>query len=202
MPPEAAYLPPNTAFTLAAGPGRGSATWALCFAPARTGTAARLLPGDRITPETRGSGATERLVRPILMGQHEDEAESLLVTEVQTPAGNWSSYPPHKHDRDALPDESYLEETYYHRIDPPQGFGLQRIYTDDRSLDETLASATASRAGATRLPPGRGAARLPTLLPQRDGRPEARWAFHNDPDHAWRWRPRRRRAEQTPGDPR
>ena len=66
-------------------------------------------------------------------------AERLLVTEVITPSGHWSSYPPHKHDRDALPDESYLEETYYHRVAPAYGFGIQRVYTDDRSLDETVA---------------------------------------------------------------
>ena len=63
----------------------------------------------------------------------------MLVVEVITPGGNWSSYPPHKHDRDALPNKSYLEETYYHRLKPAQGFALQRVYTDDRSLDETLA---------------------------------------------------------------
>ena len=65
-------------------------------------------------------------------------AESLLVVEVITPSGNWSSYPPHKHERDALPEESLLEETYYHRIHPPQGYAVQRVYTDDRSLDETV----------------------------------------------------------------
>jgi 5-deoxy-glucuronate isomerase len=58
--------------------------------------------------------------------------------------GNWSSYPPHKHDRDALPEESFLEETYYHRLNPPQGFAFQRVYTDDRSIDETMASRTAT----------------------------------------------------------
>jgi 5-deoxy-glucuronate isomerase len=66
-------------------------------------------------------------------------AQSLLVCEVFTPGGNWSSYPPHKHDRDAAPAETRLEETYYHRINPPQGFAFQRVYTDDRSLDETMA---------------------------------------------------------------
>src|SRR3954469_21339542 len=66
-------------------------------------------------------------------------AESLLVTEVLTPDGHWSSYPPHKHDRDAPPEETFLEETYYHRIRPDHGFGLPRVYTDDRSLDETVA---------------------------------------------------------------
>ena len=64
----------------------------------------------------------------------------LLVVEVITPAGNWSSYPPHKHDTDNLPEESYLEETYYHRVNPPQGYVLHRVYDDSRTLDETMAA--------------------------------------------------------------
>ena len=68
-------------------------------------------------------------------------AESLLVTEVVTPAGHWSSYPPHKHDVDDPPRETYLEETYYHRINPPGGFAFQRVYTGDRVVDESLAPA-------------------------------------------------------------
>lgn len=51
----------------------------------------------------------------------------------------FSSYPPHKHDRDNLPAESLLEESYYHEINPEQGFIFQRVYTDDRTLDETMA---------------------------------------------------------------
>jgi 5-deoxy-glucuronate isomerase len=58
---------------------------------------------------------------------------------VITPGGHWSSYPPHKHDRDDFPRETYLEETYYHRLARPGGFALQRVYTDDRALDETMA---------------------------------------------------------------
>ncbi len=70
-------------------------------------------------------------------------------------------YPPHKHDTDALPAETQLEETYYHRLDPPQGFAFQRVYTDDRSLDESLRRRGPRRGdGAARLPPGRRAARL------------------------------------------
>ena len=69
----------------------------------------------------------------------DEPAESLLVTEVVTPAGHWSSYPPHKHDVDDPPRETYLEETYYHRVRGAGGFGFQRVYTDDRSLDEALA---------------------------------------------------------------
>ena len=67
---------------------------------------------------TRGAGTNARFIRNVL--PETAEAESLLVVEVITPGGNWSSYPPHKHDRDALPDESYLEETYYHRLKPAQ----------------------------------------------------------------------------------
>src|SRR3546814_10373144 len=67
-----------------------------------------------------------------------EPADSLLVVEVITPGGNWSSYPPHKHDRDVPGEETALEETYYHRLDPPQGFAFQRVYTDARDLDETI----------------------------------------------------------------
>ena len=64
-------------------------------------------------------------------------AERLLVVEVLTPGGHWSSYPPHKHDCE-LSGETQLEETYYHRLSRPRGFAFQRVYTDDRTLDETM----------------------------------------------------------------
>ena len=63
-----------------------------------------------------------------------DVADSLLVTEVWTPQGNWSSYPPHRHDEDDYPRMTYLEETYYHRLNPSQGFGFQRVFTDDQNI--------------------------------------------------------------------
>ena len=85
----------------------------------------------------RGKGANTRYVCDIL--PQTEPARALLVVEVRTPSGHSSSYPPHKHDTDALPDESSLEETYYHRLNPAQGFAFQRVYTDDRSLDESLA---------------------------------------------------------------
>ncbi|MCX6914962.1 MAG: 5-deoxy-glucuronate isomerase [Verrucomicrobia bacterium] len=58
--------------------------------------------------------------------------------EVYTPSGNWSSYPPHKHDVHNPPDEVDLEEIYYYRIDRPEGYAIQRVYTSDRRLDATL----------------------------------------------------------------
>ena len=68
----------------------------------------------------------------------DQEAESLLVTEVITPRGHWSSYPPHKHDTDDPPRETYLEETYYHRLEAAGGFAFQRVYSGDGELDEAI----------------------------------------------------------------
>ena len=114
---------------------RRGAEFAVCTAPAVAGADLRLL--GPIRHESRGAGDEAREIDHILM---EDEpAESLLVTEVVTPAGHWSSYPPHKHDVDDPPRETLLEETYYHRVRPAGGFGFQRVYTDDRALDEALA---------------------------------------------------------------
>jgi 5-deoxy-glucuronate isomerase len=66
------------------------------------------------------------------------DAEHLLCVEVYTPSGNWSSYPPHKHDVQNPPEEVNLEEVYYYRLHPEDGWAVQRLYTDDRSLDERL----------------------------------------------------------------
>ncbi len=116
------YLPPHSAATIAAavrlragvvlGAGKRQVQGARDQSRAMSGTL------------TRGTGSNARHVRNVL--PEEAEAESVLVVEIITPGGHWSSYPPHKHDRDALPDESYLEETYYHRLKPPQGFAFQR----------------------------------------------------------------------------
>jgi 5-deoxy-glucuronate isomerase len=183
-PPDAAYFPPGSTFTV-----EGEAEVGLCFAPAPSGGAsARVLPGDEIEPELRGHGNQERTIHPILMGDR--EADSLLVCEVVTPAGHWSSYPPHKHDRDALPDESFLEETYYHRLDPPRGFALQRVYTDERDLDETVAVADGDTVLVPRgyhtvsAPPGYELYYLNVMAG-----PTRTWAIQNDPNHEWMLQP-------------
>ena len=130
-PAAALYVPPRVAWTA-----EGDAELAICTAPAEGRLPARLL--DSPTLLTRGEGNEERAITNILM---EDEpAESLLVTEVVTPRGHWSSYPPHKHDTDDPPNETLLEETYYHRLRGGDGFALQRVYTDDGSLDEAVAA--------------------------------------------------------------
>jgi 5-deoxy-glucuronate isomerase len=135
-PPAGAYLPPGAAFEITAS--RDAAVEiAVGLAPAGRGGPARLIgPGDARL-EVRGSGAMERRIHHILM--EDAAAESLLVTEVVTPGGHWSSYPPHKHDTNDPPRETALEETYYHRLRDGRGFALQRVYTADRSLDESVA---------------------------------------------------------------
>ncbi|MDF2645522.1 MAG: 5-deoxy-glucuronate isomerase, partial [Paenibacillus sp.] len=145
---------------------------------------ARLIAPDQVGVETRGYGNIERQIHNILPEQ--EPADSLLVVEVFTPNGHWSSYPPHKHDRDALPDESFLEETYYYRVDPGHGFAVQRVYTDDRSLDETLIVKNGETVLVPRgyhpvsAPPGYDVYYLNVMAG-----PTRTWKFHNDPEHAW-----------------
>jgi 5-deoxy-glucuronate isomerase len=182
-PPDAAYLPPGTGFEL-----EGSGEVALCSAPAGAGAEPRVLPGTEIEVERRGHGAQERTVMPILMGDR--AADSLLVCEVLTPPGHWSSYPPHKHDRDAPPEETLLEETYYHRIDPAQGFALQRVYTGDGTLDESLVVRDRDVVLVPRgyhtvsAPPGYAVYYLNVMAG-----PVRSWAIANDPDHEWTLQP-------------
>lgn len=92
-----------------------------------------LISSDDVEVEIRGAGNAARQINHII--PPEFPADRLLVVEVFTPSGNWSSYPPHKHDVSDMPRESDLEEIYYYRIDPAEGFGLQRLYTANRSFD-------------------------------------------------------------------
>ncbi len=161
---------------------------AVCTAPGKGTYPARLISPDDVGVEGRGYGNMERRVHNILPEQK--EADSLLVVEVFTPNGHWSSYPPHKHDQDDLPRESFLEETYYHRISPERGFAMQRVYTDDRSLDESL---VAKDGDVVLVPKGYHPVSAPPgydvyYLNVMAG-PVRTWKFHNDPDHEWLTKP-------------
>ena len=135
--PWSVYLPPRTPWSVVA---RGDCEFAVCTAPATGRLPARVIPPSEVDVEVRGTGTNTRRVRNILPDSS-PHAESLLVVEVVTPGGNWSSYPPHKHDVDDPPRETLLEETYYHRLARGAGFAVQRVYTDDGSLDQTMAVA-------------------------------------------------------------
>jgi 5-deoxy-glucuronate isomerase len=132
--PHALYLPPGVGFTLHAD---AVTELADCRAPSPQ----RRFPARVIEPadcgyEIRGGGNATRQIIDIMPPPF--PADRLLVCEVFTPSGNWSSYPPHKHDRDMPPAEVDLEETYYFRFSDPAGYGFQRIYTASGSIDETL----------------------------------------------------------------
>src|SRR3546814_9131368 len=103
-----------------------------------------------------------------------------------TPGGHWSSYPPHKHDTATPGAETALEETYYHRLQPRQGFAIQRVYTDDRSLDETI---SVEDGDVVMVPRGYHPVGAPHgydlyYLNVMAG-PQRRWVFRNDPEHEW-----------------
>jgi 5-deoxy-glucuronate isomerase len=131
--PHAAYLPANTSFEISA--------LTLCeFADCRVPSAANLEP-KLITPadcreEIRGGGNCTRQIVDII--RPEFAADRLLICEVYTPSGNWSSYPPHKHDVHNPPAEVDLDETYYYKIDRPEGYAFQRLYDSAGTRDLTL----------------------------------------------------------------
>ena len=179
--PYAVYVPAGDHFEVDA---LTDLELAVCWAPGKGAFPARLITPSEVGSEVRGHGTNTRHIRNVLPEQQ--PADSLLVVEVITPAGHWSSYPPHKHDQDALPTESFLEETYYHRIKPAQGFAVQRVYTDDRSLDETLAVQDGDVVMVPRgyhpvgSPPGYELYYLNVMAG-----PKRAWRFHNDPAHEW-----------------
>ena len=182
IPPYAVYIPPNTPVQIKAETdlevGIGCSTSVTGQYPVR------LIEPDQIKVSHRGKGTNARRIHNILM--LDQVAERLLLTEVFTPSGHWSSYPPHKHDMDQLPQESYLEETYYHRIDPAQGFVFQRVYTDDFSLDETMAVYDKD---CVIVPKGYHPVGVPYgyqsyYLNVMAG-PVREWKFSNDPNHEW-----------------
>lgn len=133
--PHCLYLPDGSAWEARA---ETDCVIAVCSAPGRGGHPARRIGPEGISLTERGKGANTRFINNIAM-ENEDYCDALLVTEVFTPAGHWSSYPSHRHDEDDFPRITYLEETYYHRLSPKDGFGIQRVYTDDGQLNETMA---------------------------------------------------------------
>jgi 5-deoxy-glucuronate isomerase len=131
--PYTLYLPIETTFQLTADTG---CEVALCYCRAEEKHPARLVtPGD-VRVELRGGGNATRQIHHMLTPEF--PAHRLLIVEVYTPAGNWSSYPPHKHDIHNPPHEVDLEEIYYYRVDAPAGYAIQRVYTKDRRIDATL----------------------------------------------------------------
>jgi 5-deoxy-glucuronate isomerase len=143
-----------------------------------------MVEASDILVEQRGSGDTARRIHHLLPPSA--RAGRLILFEVFTPGGNWSSYPPHKHDTEDPPTEAYLEELYYYRFARPEGWAFQRVYTPDRSLDEAFAPGDSDVVLVPRgyhpvgMPAGYDGYYLNVMAGHaRD------WHFTVDPDHAW-----------------
>jgi 5-deoxy-glucuronate isomerase len=131
--PYTLYLPIATTFTVAA---ESDCDLAFCYCRADDLHEPELIAPADIEVEIRGAGNATRQINKII--RPEFEAHRLLIVEVYTPSGNWSSYPPHKHDVHDPPGEVDLEEMYYYRVNRPEGYAIQKVYTRDRRIDETL----------------------------------------------------------------
>ena len=131
--PHAVYLPPGASFTVDASVRTEVAD---CRAPADTAHPARVVRPQDCGFEIRGGGNATRQIVDILPPAF--PAHRLLICEVYTPSGNWSSYPPHKHDVDNPPAEVQLDETYYYRFNAPYAYGVQRLYGPDDRDEQTL----------------------------------------------------------------
>jgi len=188
--PGAVYVPAGLPFSVTA---RTAVELAVCSAPGEPGRVPRAIGPSDMPRQVRGHGTNTRYVRNIL--PEDRSADSLIVVEVITPGGHWSSYPPHKHDTATPGGETALEETYYHRLNPSQGFAFQRVYTEDRDLDETMCVHDGDLVLVPRGYHPVGAAHGYELyyLNVMAG-PRRAWVIHNDPAHEWMLRNPKREA--------
>jgi 5-deoxy-glucuronate isomerase len=129
--PHVLYVPPHHQFEVTTD---SAFEFAVGGAPAEGKYPLRLFTPSEIRREVRGGGAATRQVHHIL--SHPLPAERLILFEVYVPAGSWSGYPPHCHD--GYGNSAYLEETYYFRMSPENGFGFHRNYRVDEDFDEVF----------------------------------------------------------------
>lgn len=132
-PPHAAYLPRGTSFTVKAAT---DTEFAVAWVPTDEDHPAQVVTPDDVPIEIRGGDNATRQINGIIPPGF--DCHRLVLVEVYTPSGGWSSYPPHKHDIHKTDDdgnilEADLEEVYYYRIDKPGGYAYQRVYTDPES---------------------------------------------------------------------
>ncbi|MGB1285297.1 MAG: 5-deoxy-glucuronate isomerase, partial [Aggregatilineales bacterium] len=129
--PHILYVPPGHDFTVTTD---SAFEFAVGAAPAEGKYPLRLFTPDEMKSEVRGSGAATRQVNHVLA--HPLPAERLILFEVYVPGGAWSGYPPHCHD--TYGGSAHLDETYYFRFQPENGFGFHRNYRVDNDFDESF----------------------------------------------------------------
>lgn len=182
--PDVAYIPVGERLSMRSIEG---GRIAVATAIAEEARAPQVIRSDEIDISIRGAGSASRRITGLLSADVAGP-QRLIVVEVHTPAGNWSSYPPHKHD-EWTESEVPLEEIYYFEIDGADGFGFHRTYTSDGQIDETVTV----RNGDVFLIP-RGYHGPCVAAPGYDmyylnvmagPDPERRWMICNDPRYAW-----------------
>ena len=131
--PYALYLPHGSGARLKA---ETLCEFADCRVPSRAKLAPRLITPKEVKVGLRGGGNASRQIVDVMPPDF--PADRLMAVEVYTPSGNWSSYPPHKHDVHNPPTEVDLDEIYYFRTKDPAGFAYQRLYTPDSRRDVTV----------------------------------------------------------------
>jgi 5-deoxy-glucuronate isomerase len=183
--PHALYVPPDHRYGVRA---TTDLEVAVGSAAAEGRLAPRLITPDDVKVEIRGGHNAKRQISHLI---DPGDAEKLLCVEVYTPSGNWSSYPPHRHDEHEPGVEVDLDEVYHFRIDPPEGWALQRLYTDDRSLNDVVVVADGDTVLVRRgyhpvvLAPGYDGYYLNFLAGDHPS-----WLARDEPDLAWvrdRW---------------
>lgn len=133
------YLPRHTSFTLTAV--SEVLDIATCWVASDADFPARFKTPDEAAIEIRGGDSATRQINSLI--EPGFNCQKIVAVEVYTPAGNWSSFPAHKHDErkvtaDGKLIEACLEEIYFYKIEKPEGYAIQQVYTDDRSLDEIM----------------------------------------------------------------
>ena len=131
--PYALYLSPHARASFIA---ETECEIAECRVPSQAGLTSKLITPDDIATNLRGGGNVSRQIVDVLPSSF--QADKLVVVEVYTPGGNWSSYPPHKHDIHDPPKESDHNEIYYYRIARPEGFAFQYLYSDQDVTGQTI----------------------------------------------------------------
>jgi 5-deoxy-glucuronate isomerase len=182
---DVVYAPRDARVEIASEPG---GRFALPSARASNRLEPRYVAADEVEVELRGAGRASRQINNFL-GPDVAIADRLIAVEVLTPAGNWSSYPPHKHDEDVPGVETALEEIYYFEV-ARGGFGFQRVYTSGpgREIDVTAEIRSGDAIvmphgyhGPSMAAPGYDLYYLNVMA----GPGERAWRFTDDPDHAW-----------------
>jgi 5-deoxy-glucuronate isomerase len=128
--PHSVYLPSETDYAITA---HGRLEVGLVSAPSDLKTTAYVIGPEKVATGVWGAANFSRSYHQILTlaGQPDLPARRLIVGETYTPSGNWSTYPPHRHEKEDLPREAYHEELYFFKVSPADGFGLTRYYNDE-----------------------------------------------------------------------